>query len=405
MAVIGREAVRRRRAFWLLAVTFGLFLFAAAAPSPLYAVYASRWRFSAVTLTEVFAVYALALLIALLLTGSLSDSIGRRPVILVALVIQVASMGLFVLAADTSWLFAGRIAQGVATGIATSALAASFVDLQPPDDPTLAPLVNSATPILGLALGAIASAVLVQYAPYPLQLVYVLMIAAFVAVGAGIIAIAEPGLRRPGLTLRPRVGVERGLRRQFIAALPSLIAGWAVGGFYLSLGPSLALQVAGSANHLLGGLSIFILGGIGSAAIVAVRAWPPSRAMTYGGLALVCGLAVAVASVLIKSPVLFFASNVITGFGFGVGWLGVLRTLIGLASPTSRAALVAAIFIVAYLAFAIPAVIAGYAVTRIGLHDAALWYGVGVGLLALGGLAGTLVVGRRTHGAGIRVRP
>ncbi|HSS62302.1 MAG TPA: MFS transporter [Candidatus Limnocylindrales bacterium] len=395
MAVLERVNVDRRRAFWLVAATLGLFLFAAAAPSPLYSVYAARWRFSAVTLTEVFAVYALALLVALLLTGSLSDSIGRRPVILVALAIQLASMAIFVFAGDTAWLFAGRIAQGVATGIATSALAASFVDLQPPENPTLASLVNSATPIVGLGLGAMASAVLVQYAPYPLQLVYVLMFAGFVAAGAGILAIAEPGRQGAQLSLKPRVGVERSLRPQFIAAVPSLVAGWAVGGFYMSLGPSLALQIAGSTNRLLGGLSIFILGGVGAAAIVAVRAWPPRRAMTYGGVALVCGLCIAVVAVVIKSPVLFFASNVITGLGFGVGWLGVLRTLIGLASPTSRGALIAAIFIVAYLAFAIPAVIAGYAVTRIGLHDAALWYGIGVGLLALAGLAGTFAVGRR----------
>src|SRR5262249_44897344 len=129
-----RDDVRVGRlvSFWVVAATLGLFLLAAAAPSPLYAVYAAKWHFSAATLTRVFAIYAIALLVALLLTGSLSDSIGRRPVILAALVIQLASMLAFLLASGTDWLFAARIAQGVATGIATSALAASLVDLQPP---------------------------------------------------------------------------------------------------------------------------------------------------------------------------------------------------------------------------------------------------------------------------------
>ena len=108
--------MRRRFSFWTVAATLWLFLFAAAAPSPLYGMYAARWRFSALTLTEVFAVYAVALLVALLLTGSLSDFAGRRPVILGAIAIELASMLTFVAASDVTWLFVARITQGVATG-------------------------------------------------------------------------------------------------------------------------------------------------------------------------------------------------------------------------------------------------------------------------------------------------
>lgn len=395
MTVVRYQRLGRRPSFWIVAVTLGLFLFAAAAPSPLYAVYAARWRFSSVALTEVFAVYAIALLVALLLTGSLSDSIGRRPVILAALLIQVASMVLFLLATDVEWLFAARIAQGIATGLATSALAASFIDLQPPEHPTLAALVNSATPIAGLALGAVASAALVQYGPDPFHLIYWLMLGGFVLAGVAIVVVSEPAQRRSRLRLVPRVGVETAVRPAFIAALPSLIAGWAVGGFYLSLGPSLALQLAGSTNRLLGGFAIGIVSGVGAVAIVAVRNWQPRRAMTIGGFSLVAGLALTVAAVALKAPIFYFAATALTGVGFGVAWLGVLRSLVGLAAPTARGALISAIFIVAYLAFSLPAVAAGYAVTRVGLHEAALAYGAVIGLVAVAGLLATLLVGRR----------
>lgn len=397
------ERVGRGPAFWIVAATFGLFLFAAAAPSPLYAVYAAKWRFSAAALTEVFAVYAIALLVALLMTGSLSDSVGRRPVILGALLIQVASMMMFLYATDVRWLFAARVAQGIATGIATSPLAASFIDLQPPDRPTLAAVVNSATPILGLALGALVSAVLVQYGPDPLHLVYWLMLIAFVLAGAGIVLISEPAQSRRNLRLLPRVGVEPAVRPAFVAALPSLIAGWGVGGFYLSLGPSLALQLAGSTNRVLGGLAIAILAGVGAAVIVVARSWRPGRAMNVGGVALVAGLALTVTAVALTAPILFFAATAVTGIGFGLGWLGVLRSLVGLAAPTERGALIAAIFIVAYLSFALPAVAAGYGVTRIGLHEAALAYGAAIGLLAVAGLVATLLVSRPAR-AGVSVR-
>ena len=102
------------------------------------------------------------------------------------------------------------------------------------------------------------------------------------------------------------------------------------------------------------------------------------------------GLALTLLAVAVKSPGLFFGGTAVTGVGFGVGWLGVVRSLVNRASPTERGALLSAIFIVAYLSFAVPAVIAGFVVTRIGLHDAAVWYAGAVGILALAGLVATL---------------
>ncbi|TME68583.1 MAG: MFS transporter [Chloroflexi bacterium] len=394
-ALGARVLFGRRASFWIIATTFGLFLFAAAAPSPLYAVYAGLWQFSAGALTEVFAVYAIALLVALLFTGSSSDFVGRRPIILVALMIQLASIVLFLVASGIEWLFAARIAQGIATGIATGALGAALVDLQPPDNPALASLVNSAGPILSLGIGALASAVLVQYAPDPLHLVYWVTLLGFIAALAAVAVMPEPGARRSGVRWAPRISVERAVRREFVATLPILVAGWAVAGFYLSLGPSLASQLAASSNRVLGGLAIFLLADIGAVAIVITRAWATTRAMIVGGIILGAGLVVAVAAIALTSPLLFFAATALTGVGFGPAWLGVLRTLVALAAPTARAALLAAVFVVAYLALALPAVIAGFLATRIGLHDAALWYGAGLVVLTFAGVLSTWVVIRR----------
>jgi len=390
-----REVIGRRASFWTVAITFGLFLFAAAAPSPLYAVYAGLWQFSAGALTEVFAVYAIALLVALLFTGSSSDFLGRRPIIVVALVIQLASIVLFLVASGIEWLFAARIAQGMATGIATGALGAALVDLQPPEHPALASLVNSAGPILSLGIGALASAVLVQYAPDPLHLIYWVTLLAFIAALAVVAMMPEPGVRRSGVRWMPRISVERAVRREFVATLPILVAGWAVAGFYLSLGPSLASQLAASSNRVLGGLAIFLLADIGAVAIVLTRSWATTRAMMVGGVILGAGLVAAVAAIALASPLLFFSATALTGVGFGPAWLGVLRTLVALAAPTARAALLAAVFVVAYLALALPAVIAGFLATRIGLHDAALWYGAGLVVLTFAGVLSTWVVTRR----------
>jgi MFS family permease len=69
-------------AFAVLALVLFAFFFAASAPSPLFVVMQHDWGFSPSLLTVAFAVYAIALLASLLVAGSLSDHVGRRPVIL-----------------------------------------------------------------------------------------------------------------------------------------------------------------------------------------------------------------------------------------------------------------------------------------------------------------------------------
>jgi LacY proton/sugar symporter len=78
----GRGALPRAAAFWILAGLFLMMFFASAAASPLYRVYQAQFRFSATTLTAVFAVYVLVLLVTLLLFGSVSDYLGPHGLVL-----------------------------------------------------------------------------------------------------------------------------------------------------------------------------------------------------------------------------------------------------------------------------------------------------------------------------------
>ena len=84
-------------------------LAASSAPTPLYALYQAEWRFSALTVTVVFSAYALALLGMLLVTGSLSDHLGRRPVLIAALLTEAGAMAVFGTAHDVAGLLAAHI--------------------------------------------------------------------------------------------------------------------------------------------------------------------------------------------------------------------------------------------------------------------------------------------------------
>ena len=104
----GRRTLPRAAAFWILAGLFLMLFFASAAASPLYPVYQVRFRFPAATLTAVFAVYVLVLLLTLLFLGSVSDYLGRLPVIITALVLSVAGCAVFLAAHDTGALLIAR---------------------------------------------------------------------------------------------------------------------------------------------------------------------------------------------------------------------------------------------------------------------------------------------------------
>src|SRR3954447_24137052 len=165
---LGRR-LPRTPAFWLVAAALLVLTSAASAPSPLYVVYQQRWGFSSVTLTAVFAVYAVALLAALLTVGGLSDFVGRRPMLAAALLADAVAMIVFLEAESVSWLLAARIVQGAATGAALGVISAYLIDLQPAEHPKLGALVNSVGSGLGLAVGALLAGVLVEYAPAPSQ--------------------------------------------------------------------------------------------------------------------------------------------------------------------------------------------------------------------------------------------
>jgi MFS family permease len=380
------------RGFAIVTAVFALFLAAAAAPSPLYALYASRFGFSAATLTVVFAVYVVALLVTLLVAGSLSDAVGRRPVIVGALVLQSIAMLLFLLADSLIWLYAARVVQGVATGLVTAAVAATLLELQPAECPGLGATVNAVTPSLALAAGAVGAGALVQHAPYPLRLVYLVLLVGFVLLTAAMGLVPEPVAtrRRPDLSLR--LSVPAHVRAPFLATLPCLVATWALGGFFLSLGPSLVLALEHSTDRLLGGSVIGVLCATGGVSSMVVRAWQPRLTMVAGCVALVVGDAVCVAGIAAGSVVAVYAGTFVAGTGFGAAFLGAFRTLAGLAGAAERGALIASMYVASYVAFSVPAVLAGLATTHVGVRRTAVVYGCAVAALA--GIA-LVTTGRR----------
>ncbi|MET0931218.1 MAG: MFS transporter [Aeromicrobium sp.] len=385
-ALPSRSAVRTRGAFGFILVVAAVLvmMIGAAAPSPFYPVLQQELGFSAATMTAIFGVYAIALLVTLLLAGSISDHIGRRPVISGGFVVLAASMIAFWHADSVSMLFAARIVQGVSAGLLMSSLSAAVVDLEPPKRPGAAASLNSISPLGGLAIGALLSGLLLDHSSSALATVFGGITAVSLVIAAAVWLLPETSPRHEGVlrSLIPRVGVPAAARAPFLRSSPALLAGWATGGLYLSLGAPLSAQELGGSSHLEQGLVVTVLTGTGSLTCYLVRQWTPRRITIVGTTALAVGTALTLVALAAGSYLGFLAAAVIAGSGFGASFLGIMRSVTPAAAPHQRGELFAAVFVVSYLAFGIPAVLAGIAAPHIGLAETTFIYGGAVVVLS-----------------------
>ncbi|CAM5660162.1 MFS transporter [Streptomyces griseorubiginosus] len=396
----GESAVLHRRpglgGLVLLSSVVVSLLAASSAPTPLYATYATAWHFSPLTTTVVFGVYAIAVLVSLLVFGRVSDHVGRRPVLLATLALQIAAMAVLATAHGVDALLLGRVIQGVSTGAAVGTLGAAMMDI----DRHRGAVTNAAAPGIGTGAGALLSGWLVQYAPMPTHLVYLVLTGVFVLQGTAVLRMPETVRRMPGAraALVPRMAVPSGLRGTVLAAVPILFATWALAGFYGSLGPALARQVSHSDSTVVAGLGLFLLTVAGALSAAVLGRTPPHKVMMLGVALLVTATLAVPAAVERNSAPGFFSSTIIAGLGFGAGFQGGLRTVASRAAPTERAGVLSVLYIVSYLGMGVPSVIAGVLVVHDGglVHTARL-YMWSVLLLCVVALVGLLLT-NRSHG-------
>ncbi len=377
-------------AFYLQASIILFFLAGSCAPSPLYSVYQAAWGFSPITITAVFGIYAFAVLAALLVLGSLSDYIGRRPVLIAATLTQAVAMVIFATAHGVGALVAARVVQGLSTGAAAGAVGAGMLDI----DRARGTVANAVGPMLGTATGGLLSGLLVQYLPAPTQLVYLVLGVVFVLQAVGVALMPESVTPRAGAlaSLRPHFRLPAPARAALLVAAPALVATWSLVGFYGALGPTLVRRISGSPSIALGGFSLFVFAASGALAVLMTRE-RSARALMLGGMtALLGGAALTLLGIQHLSTAWLFAGMILAGGGFGAGFQGAIRTVVPLAAANQRAGVLSILYVIAYLSMGLPAVLGGIRVVHGGgLLGTAREFGLAVMALAVVALAGTLL--------------
>jgi Major Facilitator Superfamily len=374
-------------------VALAVTLAGSSAPTPLYRLYQESWGLSPAVLTIIFAVYAFSLLGSLLTVGSLSDHVGRRPVIFASLLLSGVAMAVFASAHSAFALIAARVIQGIATGAAMGTLGAAILDT----NRTQGPLINSITPFIGMSVGALGSSILVAFAPLPMELVYAILLITFLSLASLVWRMPETAAFHPGAlaSLRPHVAVPPQARQALLMITPGNIAIWALGGFYLSLMPSLVRVATGLKSPVVGGIVVATLTLSAAVAVIILRRQPASRILAIGTSSLASGVAVTLSGVYAQAATLLLIGTIIAGFGLGSGFFGAARTILPLAHPDERAGLLSAFYAQSYLAFSLPAIAAGLMAPALGLAQATYIYGAVIILLAVTSFAASVTSSRR----------
>jgi MFS family permease len=393
-----RFALPRTAAFAGVAIAYASLYLAAGAPTPLLVLFQHEWGFAPGMLTIAFAAYAIALLVSLVVVGSLSDYIGRRPVLIASLAVELGAMLLFVFAPSIEWVIVARVVQGLATGAATSAFSASVVELAPDRFRKLGGIVGSVAPAGGLGLGALLTGIAVQFSTAANAIVFISLAAIMVLGGLVAVFSRETVSRRRGAlrSLIPHVSVPRVARREFAAAIPVHLAAWMLAALFMGLAPTIIQDIFHINSGLVNGATAFLEPGAAAVVGFVLGRFTARHTTIIGGVGVLIGTAVIVSGIAFEILPLLWLGGIIGGVGFGASFSGALRTIGPLAKPHERAELFAAVFIVAYLAFGIPAIVTGQLVGPLGLLPTVIGYGAAILIAAAVGLVIQLRLARRS---------
>ncbi|MEV5885555.1 MFS transporter [Streptomyces sp. NPDC052020] len=371
------------------------------AATPLYVLWQREIGFSRGTLTVVFACYIAGLLGSLLVSGVVSDRLGRKPVLLPALGLALIACLVFATAGSVAALLVARLFTGVAVGAVVSAGMAAVSDVAGPRRGRLAALLASCAMVFGAGLGPLLAGVLSETLPAPAVTVFA---AEAVLLATAVAVVLRMPLRRPGAPARGawvRVpGVPRGSGRRLALGIAVFAPGITATSFVLSLGPSLLTGLLGTGSRTVAGALAFAMFLTATGAQFAVRRLGRHSVLLAGAAATAAGMAALVVAVRASSLPALTAAALLAGAGQGMGQLGGL-SLLNSGVPARRLAEAnAALNVGGYLPAGLLPVLAGYLSDAVGLATGTTVFGGA--LLALAVTGGLVVLADRGRGAGRR---
>lgn len=378
------------RGSYLALVALLVFTMGTSIVTPLFPLYALEFGLSNGMLTLLFATYTAAVVPTMLVAGNLSDRLGRKSMLLPAMLVLCAASLVFAFTQSVPLLFVGRVLQGLAVGMFLGVGTAFVVDHARPASRALAAMTAGAVFRLGFGLGPGMAGLVAQYWGDPLHRPFEVHLV-LIAVGIACVLIARETVPRRPFRIEVRVGVPEGQMRGFAAFLaPAAFTMSFMEGAVLSVIPLYLYDTLGATNVAIAGLAGFLVLGLGGMTPILTRSVDPRHAVMTGvGVSALVTWLFAAAAVSESALLVVIAAGVI-GFVNGLilqGATVICGTVVPLAE---RGKLLSSLYMCAY-AGTVPAVGLGYLSQAIGLTRTLVVFSIAACVLA----AWILVVGRR----------
>jgi len=375
--------------FIALAIATGFCFSISSVPTPLYPLYIQAWQVPPSAISDIFAVYMVAVLFTLVCLGRVSDTFGQLRVVLVAMGIVMLGIALSALANNVGMLLVARVVTGLGNGLITTAATLALIDAHPAHDKRMASMAVAAGITVGFGQGPLLSGAVAQPGIHPLVLPWVAM---FVVIALCALAVRRfnrhPGYmfeRRP-LSIKPALSLPaRATRTPFLLACLSAFANFTVGALYFAHIPSLLRDMLPWQGPLVIGIAFIPMG-----LLCLIVQLTQNRIEPFRGL--LCGMGCLVATCLCSiwgvlpfgSPWAMIAGMFFLGAGQGYTFM-CSATIANLnADPQRRAANMSTYFLSAYMGASVPIMIVGRIADRTGLVPALIGYNLFFLTLVLG---------------------
>ena len=397
--------------FWLVAAAFTVVMAFTTAPTALWSLFAQRDRFSSLTITIVFAAYAVAVALSLFLAGHLSDWYGRRRLLAFGLAPNVLAAAVFVVWPALPGLLLARTLSGLGVGAVTATATAWLAELdaagRPAHNHRRPQTIAAAANLGGLALGGLIAGVIAQWLGHALTLPF-LFLGSLIVLSLLAISFApetrEPSPPRP--PYRPqRVSVPAASRTRFFAAAIGAAITFSIFGLITSLAPSFLAGTLHQPSRALAGAVSFAMFAAAALAQTLTGARTPHQLLVAAIPALLTGVGMLTLAVWVPSPSfgLFLAGDLIAGAGAGLMFKGAIGTVAEISLPEHRAEALSGLYLAAYLGLTGPVIGLG-ALTQVASTRVSLL--VFSGLLTLGIFAATpALLGGRGPNASTQPQP
>jgi Major Facilitator Superfamily len=349
--------------FWIVAIVFLTTMAYSTVPTPLYPLYQQADGFPIGMITVIFAAYAVGVMLSLYFAGHVSDWVGRRRMLVIAVVISMASAVMFLLWSNVPGLIAARFVNGVSIGILSATATAHLAELRrrarPDESGVFATSVSGAANLGGLALGPLIGGLFAEFLPAPLVLPHIVFLALLSAGALALLSVPETVAATPRPYRPQRLSVPAASRSIFLVAGFGAFAGFAVFGLFSSLAPTFLVGTFGQPDHLLAGaaaFSVFAAAAIGQIALSSVR---QRTQFTIAIVACAVGLIAVATGAIVPQLAMFLGGGVIAGLGVGVLFKGAIGTAVSVAAPGRTGETLALLFLIAYAGLVVPVLAVG----------------------------------------------